>query len=106
MSMIERLEALLAEGNDSSQLRYGLASACFSEQRFADAHRHAGIAVKLDPDYSAAWRLLGRASEKIGDMAAARDAYRNGIAVAESRGDKQLVREMTVFMNRLQRDAD
>lgn len=106
MSMIERLEAMLAAGNDNPQLRYGLATACFNEGKFEAARSHAGIAVKLDPDYSAAWRLLGRACEKIGDAAAALAAYEQGIEVARSRGDMQLVREMSVFVKRLQRDAD
>ena len=106
MSMIERLEAMLAAGNDNAQLRFGLASACFGENRFEDARRQASIAVELDPDYSAAWRLLGRACEKIGDRAAALAAYEKGIAVAENHGDRQLVKEMNVFVKRLQRATD
>ena len=106
MSMIERLEAMLAAGNDSAQLRYGLASAYFNDAQFGAARRHAGIAVELDADYSAAWRLLGRACEKIGDTAAARAAYEKGIAVAEQHGDRQLVKEMSVFVKRLERGTD
>lgn len=101
MSVIARLEAMLAAGADSAALRYGLASACFKEKRFEDAREHAGVAVKLDPDYSAAWRLLGQACSRSGEVAAAREAFERGISVAEKRGDMQLVKEMRVFIARL-----
>lgn len=102
MSMTERLLALIETGNDSAQLRFGLASAYFSEEQFEAAREHAAIAVELDPDYSAAWRLLGRACAQIDDADAARTAFEKGIAVAEKRGDRQLVKEMQVFIRRLQ----
>ena len=101
MGVIERLEAALASGTDSAALRFGLASACFKEGRFEEARSHAGIAVQLDPDYSAAWRLLGRACSETGDVTAARKAFEQGIAVAQERGDMQLVKEMRVFLRRL-----
>jgi Tfp pilus assembly protein PilF len=106
MSIIENLEATLAAGNDSLQLRFGLASACFREGRFADARQHAGVAVQLDPDYSAAWRLLGRALIELGDAAAAQEALEQGVSVAEKNGDMQLVKEMNVFLKRLRRDSE
>jgi Tfp pilus assembly protein PilF len=106
MSMIERLEATLAAGNDSPQLRFGLATAYFREGQLSQARQHAGIAVQLDPDYSAAWRLLGRTCAQLGDAAAARDAFEHGIAAAEQRGDMQLVKEMRVFIGRLPTDAE
>jgi Tfp pilus assembly protein PilF len=103
MSMIEKLEATLAAGMDNAQLRFGLASACFREGRFEDARRHAGVAVARDPDYSAAWRLLGRALVELDDKSAAATAFEKGIAAAEQHGDVQLVKEMRVFLARLQR---
>lgn len=106
MSIIESLEATLAAGNDSLQLRFGLASACFREERFADARQHAEVAVKLDPDYSAAWRLLGRSLIELDDSAAAQAAFEHGVAVAEKNGDMQLVKEMNVFLKRLQRGKE
>jgi Tfp pilus assembly protein PilF len=106
MGIIERLEATLASGDDSPQIRFGLASAYFREARFEAVREHAGIAVELDPDYSAAWRLLGRACAEIGDMAAARDAFEHGIVAAEQRGDLQLVKEMRVFLARLSKNSD
>lgn len=103
MDMIQKLEATLAGGSDSVQLRFGLASACFREGRFDAARKHASVAVERDPDYSAAWRLLGRALIELDETAAATAAFENGIAVAQQHGDMQLVKEMTVFLKRLQR---
>jgi Tfp pilus assembly protein PilF len=106
MKLIDSLEATLAAGRDSVQLRFGLASACFGAGRFEDARRHASVAVERDPDYSAAWRLLGRALTELKESAAARDAFEKGIAVARQHGDMQLVKEMTVFLRRLQRNEE
>ena len=59
--------------------------------------------MKHDPGYSAAWKLLGRALEACEDFSGALDAYREGIAVAERKGDKQAAKEMQVFARRIER---
>ena len=56
-----------------------------------------------DPKYSAAWKLLGKALSDSGQDAAALQAYRDGIVVAEARGDKQAAKEMTLFAKRLEK---
>jgi cytochrome c-type biogenesis protein CcmH/NrfG len=60
-------------------------------------------AVELDPDYTAAWKLLGRALLESGDAEGAIAAYRGGIAVAQRKGDKQAGREMEVFARRIEK---
>ena len=60
-------------------------------------------AMNPDPDYSAAWKLLGKARIACGDNEAAKAAYRQGITVAEKRGDLQAAKEMQVFLKRLER---
>lgn len=64
---------------------------------------HLREAVTRDPKYSAAWKLLGKALSDSGQDAAALQAYRDGIVVAEARGDKQAAKEMTVFAKRLEK---
>lgn len=98
--MIDRLKAMLDAGNDGAQLRFGLASALFARGELDDAREHAQVAVQLDPDYSAAWRLLGRVHQQLGQTGAAVRAFESGIAVAERQGDRQLVKEMRVFLAR------
>jgi Tfp pilus assembly protein PilF len=71
----------------------------------APAVKHAEAAVRLDPEYSAAWKALGRALTAAGRTAEAEASYARGIAVAERRGDQQAAKEMRVFAKRLQRAA-
>jgi len=99
------LEALLAKGNDSPTLRFALATRYLAAGDAAAAARHAGGALALDADYSAAWKLLGQAQTIGGDAAAAAASYRRGIEVAERRGDRQAAKEMQVFLKRLEKAA-
>lgn len=105
MGMIENLEAMLASGNDSALLRFSLGQAWLKQGDPATAARHLEAAVKQDPGYSAAWKLLGRARAEAGDVQAAMAAYREGIRVAEDRGDLQAAKEMRVFLKRLEKAA-
>jgi len=101
--LIANLEALLARGGDNATLRLALASRYLDIADAEAAVTHAKAAVELDPEYSAAWKALGRAltaAERSADAAA---AYERGIAVAERRGDQQAAKEMRVFLKRLER---
>lgn len=100
--MLASLEAMLARGGDNASLRCALASRHLAEGRAEVAVGHAEAAVALDPQYSAAWKLLGRARAEAGKTAAAVEAYQQGIAVAQDRGDQQAAKEMRVFLKRLQ----
>lgn len=100
--MIERLEAMLADGNDSTALRFGLGNA-YLDTDPATAADHYRAAVDQDPSYSAAWKMLGKAEAAAGRPEAAAAAYRSGIEAAEARGDVQAAKEMGVFLKRLQR---
>jgi Flp pilus assembly protein TadD len=62
---------------------------------------HLRRAVELDPLYSAAWKLLGKSLTAAGDREGAVEVYRQGIVVAEQKGDKQTLKEMQVFLRRL-----
>ena len=104
MAMIERLEMLLASGKDSALLRFGLGSEYLKAGDSRRAEEHLREAVLLDPGYSAAWKMLGKALEA-SDRAAAAEAYRKGVAAAQSKGDKQAVRDMQVFLKRIERDT-
>lgn len=101
--MLEALERMLASGKDSALLRFSLGSEHLKRGDPAAASEHLRKAVEQDPDYSAAWKMLGKACEAAGDKAGAGEAWRRGIAVAEARGDVQAAREMGVFLRRLER---
>ncbi|MBA2351109.1 MAG: tetratricopeptide repeat protein [Burkholderiales bacterium] len=105
--LIANLEKMLGFGHDSAVLRFGLGSAYLKAEDAASAIPHLHDAVRQDPTYSAAWSKLGRALAECGRLEEALAAYRQGIAAAEQRGDKQAAREMAVFSRRLeQRLAD
>lgn len=103
MPSIADFEAMLAAGRDNALLRFSLGSEYLKHDDPAQAAVHLRRAVEHDPKYSAAWKLLGRALADSGAAQAALDAYRQGIAVAEARGDKQAAKEMGVFARRLEK---
>lgn len=99
----ERLEAMLASGQDSALLRFSLGGECLRAGDAVNARDHLVAAVAQNPDYSAAWKLLGRATAEAGDPGEAINVYQSGIEVATRQGDLQAAKEMQVFMKRLQK---
>jgi predicted Zn-dependent protease len=103
MSTLENFERMLAQGRDSALLRYSLGNEYLKADHPCNAIVHLREAVRLDPNHSASWKLLGKALAETGEVDAALAAYREGIAVAERRGDIQAAKEMTVFARRLEK---
>lgn len=100
--MIANLEKLLGGPRDGAMLRFSLGNAWLAD----DVHKAIGYlrdAVRLDPEYSAAWKGLGKALAQAGRHGEALDAFRQGIAVAERRGDIQAAKEMKVFARRAEK---
>ncbi len=106
MSQIDTFEAMLARGQDSDMLRYTLGNAYFNEQNFESAIQHLREAVVLKPDYSAAWRVLGRALAGDGQLQEAKAAFDQGEQVALGNGDKQTAKEINVFRKRVIKALD
>jgi tetratricopeptide (TPR) repeat protein len=102
--MRANLERLIAGGRDGPQIRLALAARCSADGEQDAALAHAEVAVSLDPDYSAAWKMVGGLRAQLGRAREAVEAYRKGIAIAEKRGDQQAAKEMRVFLKRLLRD--
>lgn len=100
MSQIDAFKAMLARGQDNEMLRFTLGNAYFVEGETALAVEHLTEAVKMKSDYSAAWKVLGRALAADERLADAVEAFDKGLAVAESNGDKQTAKEITVFRKR------
>jgi len=102
---IAALRAQCGGPRDGALLRFSLGSALLEAGDAGDARTEFERATVLDPAYSAAWKLLGKACQQAGDAAAAAEAWRRGIAAAEARGDEQARKEMSVFLRRLERPA-
>nr|WP_315594156.1 tetratricopeptide repeat protein [uncultured Cupriavidus sp.] len=97
----QALERMLANGKDTPLLRFGLGKAYLDASDTAHAIEHFRRCVELDPKYSAAWKLLGKALLLQGDQGAARLAWESGIAASHEMGDRQAGREMEIFLRRL-----
>ena len=98
---IARLRALCDGPRDGALLRFSLGNALLAAAAPGAAAAEFRRAVEFDPDYSAAWKLLGRALVEAGDPVLARWAWSDGIAVAQCAGDVQAQKEMQVFIKRL-----
>lgn len=103
-AIIQNLEKILAAGKDSALLRFSLGGEYLKASQADAAVNHLQHAVDLDPAYSAAWKLLGKALLAAERKVEALAAYRQGIEVAETRGDKQAAKEMTVFARRIEKE--
>jgi Flp pilus assembly protein TadD len=103
--LIARLRAQLGGPRDGALLRFSLGTALLQNGDAYGAIAAFREAVGFDATYSAAWKMLGKALADSGDTDGALDAYRHGLDVARTRGDKQVEREIGVFLRRLQKDA-
>nr|WP_239537835.1 tetratricopeptide repeat protein [Dyella mobilis] len=102
--MIAGLRAQCNGPRDGALLRFSLGNALLEQGEHAAAMEEFRRAVAFDANYSAAWKLLGKACLASGDNDGAAQAWRSGIAVAQKRGDKQAEKEMTVFLRRLEKE--
>ncbi|MFP4061519.1 MAG: tetratricopeptide repeat protein [Halochromatium sp.] len=106
MTIIDNLEAMRGRGQDSALLRYSLGNEYLKLDETEQAIAHLAEAVRQDPDYSAAWKLYGRALAQAGRAAEAVEALNQGIEVAERKGDAQAAKEMRVFLKRARAALD
>lgn len=98
---IEALEKMLDGPRDGALLRFSLGNEYLKAGAPAQAGKCFQAAVDRDPQYSAAWKALGKALNEAGDAAGALKAYEQGIVIAEARGDIQAAKEMKVFARRI-----
>ena len=103
ISIIANLEKMLDGPRDGALLRYSLGIEWLKSGDPIKAAGYFREALAFDRNYSAAWKQLGKALSDHDQLPEALDAYRQGIAVATSKGDLQAAKEMTVFARRLVR---
>jgi len=101
--LIARLRAQLGGPRDGALLRFSLGTALLQNGDACGAAAAFREAVAFDGKYSAAWKMLGKALAESGDEQAAIAAYRQGLDIARSRGDKQVEREIGVFLRRIEK---
>jgi Tfp pilus assembly protein PilF len=99
------LERMIESGRDSAMLRLTLAGVLIQDQQFDSAATHLESALEQDPNYTAAWKALGKLRNQMQQTDAALAAWQQGIKVAQNNGDKQAEKEMGVFVKRLLKTA-
>jgi uncharacterized protein HemY len=104
-SRTEIFRRLLEKDPDNPMVLYSLGSELFKEKNYLEARGYLARAVENKPDYSVAYRMLGRAHYEIGEDAEARRVFERGREVARENGDLQTVKEIDVFMRRLEKRA-
>lgn len=92
---------MLEQGQDNALIRFSLGNAYLNSKDYNRAIEHLAQALKHDPDYSAAWKLYGKALARVGSNDEAISAYQQGIEIAENKGDIQAAKEMKIFLKRL-----
>ena len=102
LSRLEQFRQIVDMDPNDYFSHFGYASALFDAGRYAEAVQEFRAAIRLKPDYSAAFRDLGKALEKAGAPAEAMQVYREGLPIAERNGDLQTLKEMQVFLKRLE----
>lgn len=85
-SRIEALAQMAEENPDDALVWYGLASEYTKLERWADAASALRHVVRCNPDYTAAYQMLGTALMKQGLDEEARQTWKEGIAAATRTG--------------------
>ncbi len=85
-SKIEIFTAMLAEQPENAMIWYGLASEQYKVENWAEAATSLRQVVSLNPDYTAAYQMLGTVLANAHDLVGAKQALRDGIEAAGRTG--------------------
>ena len=102
-SRSDMFRRLLDRDPNNPMVLYSLGNELFKEKKYAEAREHLSRAVQNKPDYSVAYRTLGRVLYELGENTEARRVFAEGREVAKRNGDLQTVREIDVFVRRLEK---
>jgi len=92
---------LLERDPENPMILYSLGNELFKEGRYEEARDLLQRAIENKPDYSVAYRMLGRAHYGLHENTEARNVFLKGKVVARENGDLQTVKEIDVFLRRL-----
>ncbi|HZB82984.1 MAG TPA: tetratricopeptide repeat protein [Rubrobacteraceae bacterium] len=102
-SRVDMFRKLLDREPDNAMVLYSLGKELFKEEKYVEAREYLSRAVRNKPDYSVAYRALGRALYELGEDDNARRVFAEGREVARRNGDLQTVKEIDVFVRRLEK---
>ena len=102
-SRAEMFRRLLEKDPNNPMILYSLGNELFKDQKYSEAREYLSQAIRNKPDYSVAYRTLGRTLVELYDNAEARRVFAQGREVAQRNGDLQTVKEIDVFIRRLEK---
>jgi predicted Zn-dependent protease len=102
-SRADMFRKLLERDPENPMVLYSLGNELFKERKYSEAREYLSRAVRNKPDYSVAYRTLGRTLNELGEDAEARRVFIEGREVAHKNGDLQTVKEIEVFVRRLEK---
>ena len=102
-SRSDMFRKLLERDQNNPMVLYSLGNELFKEGQYSEARDLLRRAVENKPDYSVAYRMLGRAHFELHENSEARDVFLRGKQVAQENGDLKTVKEIDVFMRRLEK---
>ncbi|WP_053058033.1 tetratricopeptide repeat protein [Rubrobacter aplysinae] len=102
-SRVEMFNKLLDRDPENPMVLYSLGSELFKEGRYVEARDRLRRAVENKPDYSVAYRTLGRALYELEEDEEALRIFALGRGIAQENGDLQTVKEIDVFTKRVQK---
>jgi uncharacterized protein HemY len=85
-SRIEIFAEMVKQQPGDAMIWYGLSSEYFKAERWAEASDALQRVVQLNPDYTAAYQMLGTAFMNQNELEKARQAWRDGIEAATRTG--------------------
>ena len=94
---------LLEKDPDNPMILYSLGNELFKEKNYPQARECLERAVENKPDYSVAYRTLGRTLFEMHEDDEARRVFEKGREIARENGDLQTVKEIDVFSGRLEK---
>jgi len=97
----QQIEEMLAEDPNDPFLRYGLAMEHVSAGDDTGAVRCLQDLIAVASDYVPAYQQLGQTLVRLGQLAEARQAWRQGVDAAQKAGDLHARDEMQGFIDNL-----
>ena len=102
-SRTDMFRKLLERDPNNPMVLYSLGNELFKAQKYLEAREYLNQAVQSKPDYSVAYRTLGRTLYELHEDAEARRVFTEGREIAQRNGDLQTVKEIDVFVRRLEK---
>ncbi|MCS7079074.1 MAG: hypothetical protein NZ585_03360 [Chloracidobacterium sp.] len=93
-SRLEALHKMLAANPNNAMAHYGLANEYWKLADYPAVVRHLTAYLAASDDQGAGYRLLGQAYQRLGDVEAARAAWRQGQQAAERHGHPTMAAEI------------